>query len=191
MQPYLALLRGVNVGGKNPVPMAELKTALQEAGFSGVGTYINSGNVLFLAPDGAEELELQERCRQAIFQRFGLSVAAAVFSASTIRKALSGAPSWWGDAPETKHNAIFVIPPWDAGALAEKVGIRPEYERIAVSGPVIFWSAPVKTYSQTRWSRLSGTAEYAKITVRNANTTRKLLQLLEERQLSGDCRKGL
>jgi uncharacterized protein (DUF1697 family) len=47
MEKYIALLRGVNVGGKNKISMSELKTAFEEGGFADIRTYINSGNVIF------------------------------------------------------------------------------------------------------------------------------------------------
>lgn len=78
MEFYIALLRGVNVGGKNPVPMAQLKTALEERGFSHVSTYINSGNIFFASPR-QDVIQLQNCCRQVILDRFGLDIAVAGF----------------------------------------------------------------------------------------------------------------
>lgn len=176
MKRYVALLRGINVGGKNKVPMPLLKAALEAAGLANVRTYINSGNVLFAAE--GDEVALQRLCRQAIWDAFGLDIAVAVISAEDYAQAMAHAPDWWGEDGEAKHNAIFVIAPADARALAEEVGQRAEYEKVYAHGPVIFWSAPLKTFSRTRWAKVVTSASYGMVTIRNANTARKLLELM-------------
>ncbi|MCA9327313.1 DUF1697 domain-containing protein, partial [Candidatus Saccharibacteria bacterium] len=78
-----------------------------------------------------------------------------------------------------KHNAIFVIPPTTPDEIIEAVGpYNPEYEQVSFSGQLIFWSAPIKTISRTRWIRIVGTKPYQSLTIRNANTTKKLLELV-------------
>ena len=79
MQTYLALLRGVNVGGKNRVPMEQLKGILSDVGYSHVHTYINSGNILFSAADGLQPEPLQAQMQELTFTHFGVTTAAAVF----------------------------------------------------------------------------------------------------------------
>lgn len=179
IENYVALLRGVNVGGKNKIPMPLLREAFEKAGFAEVSTYINSGNVLFASNEADAEV-LQKKCRQAILDGFGLDIAVAVLSAKELADALAGAPAWWGRDEDAKHNAIFVIAPAGAAAVLAAVGeAKPAYERVAAFGRVIFWSAPLKTFSHTRWSKIvSVPAAYGSITIRNANTAKKLLQLV-------------
>lgn len=177
MQNYIALLRGVNVGGKNAVSMAVLKAALEEAGFSQVSTYINSGNVFFSCKE-TDVVDLQQKCRGVIMDRFGLDIALAVITAQELADALNHAPDWWDGDKESKHNAIFAIAPADAEAIITEVGAtKPEYEKVAHHGRVVFWTAPLKTFSRTRWSKVVSTSAYSSVTIRNANTTKKLLQL--------------
>ncbi len=177
MQRYIALLRGVNVGGKNSVAMPLLKNAFEQAGFADVKTYINSGNVAF-SHSSADRAALQQTCVQAIARQFSLDIAVALLSVQELAEALEHAPDWWGGDSNAKHNAIFVIAPATAGEVIEQIGpAKPEYEQVASYGQVIFWSAPVATFSRTRWSKIVGTAAYDSITIRNANTAKKLLQL--------------
>jgi len=173
----IALLRGVNVGGNNAIAMPELKSAFEKSGFQRVRTYINSGNVIF--ESGCEdEGAIREACEAAIACAFGLPVPVAVLSAEALADALAHAPAWWGADAESKHNAIFVMPPATAESVAGEVGaIKPEYESVASHGRVIFWSAPLKTFSRTRWSKIVGTPAYSRVTIRNANTAKKLLEL--------------
>lgn len=174
---YIALLRGVNVGGKGKLSMAELKAALEQHGFTDITTYINSGNILFSTP-GTDAEKLQAECRALIQAGFGMEVPVAVLPAAVLVEAMANAPAWWNNDKDSKHNAIFVIPPATAADIAAHVGeIKPEYEQVGVYGQVIFWSAPIKTFSRTRWSRVVGTAAYSSVTIRNANTALKLAQL--------------
>jgi uncharacterized protein (DUF1697 family) len=71
-----------------------------------------------------------------------------------------------------------VIPPAEASSIIADVGaVKPEYEKVAAYETVIFWSAPLATFSRTRWSKIVGTKAYQDVTIRNANTARKLLEL--------------
>lgn len=177
MKKYIALLRGVNVGGNNKVPMAELKVAFEDAGFADVSTYINSGNIFFSCEE-KKIVDLQQQCRQTILDTFGLEIPVAILSVNDLANALNHAPEWWDRDADAKHNAVVVIAPARAEAIIEMVGeAKPEYEKVAYHGQVIFWSAPIKTFSRTRWSKIVSTAAYGSITIRNANTMKKLLQL--------------
>ena len=170
----LALLRGVNVGGKNKISMAELKAAMLEEGYSGVETYINSGNILFDSARG-DLPALQAELEELLLRRFGLDIRLALLTVEQLQAAIAAAPDWWNSGEDTKHNAIFVIAPATAEEVMEQVGAaKPDVEKVAASGPVIFWSAPLKTFSHTRWSKVVGTAAYGSITIRNANTALRL-----------------
>lgn len=178
---FIALLRGVNVGGKNKLPMPQLKAAFERQGFSGVSTYIGSGNVLFDSEE-SDVLALKTRCEELIRSVFQLDISVAVVASDVLCDAIAHAPDWWNTDKESKHNAIFVIPPATAESVCAAVGeIKLEYEQAAFYGPVIFWSAPIKTFSRTRWSKVTGSAAYASVTIRNANTTLKLAELARKR----------
>ena len=174
MEKYIALLRGINVGGRNSVPMPLLKAAFEKEGFVEVSTYINSGNVFFSA-ENADHVTLQKKCRHAVMNGFQLDIAIAVLSVSDLRDALDHAPEWWGPDAESKHNAFFVIAPATAEQVIESVGdAKPEFEKVAHFGSVIFWSAPIRTFSRTRWSKVVSMPVYDSLTIRNANTAKKL-----------------
>lgn len=173
---YLALLRGINVGGNNKVSMAELKACFADLGFENIATYINSGNVMFES-DETDALKLTGLCEKAIDAHFGFRVVCTVFPAKELLDALSHAPAWW-NVGEAKHNAIFVIAPKTADEIVAAVGeAKPEYEKVAAYHPIIFWSAPLKTFGRTRYSKIVGTEAYQWVTIRNANTTLKLAEL--------------
>lgn len=175
---YIALLRGINVGGNNKVPMSDLKKSFENVGFSAVSTYINSGNVIFES-DEADITKLLGLCRGFLETDFGFPISLSIINAVSLIEALEHAPEWWDRDPESKHNAIFVIPPASAEKIIQEVGAaKPEYEKVAVYGDVIFWTAPLSTFSRTRWSKIVGTRAYQDVTIRNSNTARKLLELV-------------
>ncbi len=179
VEKYIVLLRGINVGGKNKVSMAELKKYFEENGFQNVITYINSGNIIF-SSDNTDEEKLKKECEALILNKFQLNIPVAIISEADLLDAIDHAPAWWGEDEGAKHNAIFVIPPVTADQVFQEVGeTRPEYESVDHYGRVIFWSAPVKTFSRTRWSKIVGSSVYDSITIRNANTVRKILQLIQ------------
>jgi uncharacterized protein (DUF1697 family) len=182
MTRYAALLRGVNVGGKNKIPMPELKVLFEKQGFKNVLTYINSGNIIF--DSDLSETDVTVVCKTAITDKFGLDIPVRVTTASELQEVINNTPDWWGNHADSTHDAIFVIPPMTVNEVCEKVGVvKPEYERAEYYKRIILWSAPRATFSRTRFSKIIGNKEIKNaVTIRNANTTRKILQLLKSKE---------
>ena len=156
-----------------------------ELGFSEVQTYINSGNVLFSSTSKSKG-RLTKSIETAIEKRFGFPVPVCIISAPELIASMANAPSWWGTDTEARHDAFFVLPSMTPRMILEQIGeINPQYEKIAYSGQVMFWSANLKMFSRTQVQRLIGTKAYANITVRNANTARKLLALVQAGEQEG------
>jgi len=177
MTEYIALIRGINVGGKNAVSMTKLKESLLNIGFENVSSYINSGNIIFESQE-TDLIKLVATFANILTIEFAVITKVAVLSVKEIHDSLQHAPEWWGQDPNSKHNAIFVIAPADVREVLEGVGdAKPEYEKIDAYNHVIFWSAPIDTFSRTRWSKIVSTNAYDKITIRNFNTTKKLVDL--------------
>ncbi len=177
MTQYIALIRGINVGGKNAISMARLIEALLNKGFENVSSYINSGNIIFESQE-TDVTKLVTTFENILSAEFAVTTRVAVISVKEIHDSWQHAPEWWGQDSNSKHNAIFVIAPADAREVAVSVGeVNPEYEKIEVYNHVIFWSAPLDTFSRTRWSKIVGTNAYDKITIRNFNTTKRLVDL--------------
>lgn len=177
MKQYIALLRGINISGKNKISMPLLKEAFEKKGFSEVKTYINSGNVLFSSEDRDQE-RLIRACEALIVEAFDLVIPVVVVEVEELRRLLEEAPEWWNQEKETIHYVIFMIPPMTVSQVFEAVGeIKPEYEKIAHSDNVIFWSAPRKTFNKARWSKIASSSVNPHVTIRNANTVNKLLHL--------------
>ena len=175
---YLALLRGINVGGRNPVAMAELRVAFEDAGYDSVSTYIQSGNVLFRSTAAAPSLE--SNIEQMLERRFGIPLLVVVRSHAQIRTLVNRAPDGFGTKPSTYHSdVIFLKPPLTSKQAMKVVELRDGVDR-AHPGPGVFYFERLSARrTQSRMSRIVGTPEYQQMTIRSWSTTSKLLELLE------------
>ena len=176
---YLALLRGINVGGKNVIAKDDLRRCFEDIGCETVSTYIQSGNILFRSAV-ASVRQLTAEVEAALSERFSYEAQAVVLPYKKYRSAVEAAPAGWGDDDAWKHNALFTIagttPKQVAAALPEpKAGI----ETIALGPGVLFWSVLKAQQTKASYARITGTKPYKQVTIRNSNTTRKLLELLD------------
>ena len=172
---YIALLRGINISGKNKVSMAELKTGFEKLGFKEVKTYLNSGNVIF-SGDECGAKEFADRIEVMIKNQFGLDIPVFVISIEVLEDILQNAPDWWGnDDKEIYDNLIFIMPPAKFSDVYNEIGEpKNELEKIKAYKEVIFWSFSRKDYQKTNWWSKTASANISsKLTIRTANTIRK------------------
>lgn len=130
MKRYVALLRGINISGKNKIAMSELKAGFAELGYTAVSTYLNSGNVVFCA-DIDDKERLSNEIRSMINKRFGLDIPVFVVSQEELEDILKNAPEWWGDSnKEIYDNLIFMFPDISYDSFYNEVGNpKEEYEK--------------------------------------------------------------
>lgn len=176
---YLALLRGINVGGKTLVKMADLREVLEGMGLAEVETYIASGNVLFRAPRQKRE-ELAARVESALKRRFGLEIKVVLLTEQQLRAVVEGAPGGFGAASDL-CDVIFVRKPLSAKQAFGLVETREGIDRAWQGKGVLYFSRLAAKASGSRLSRLAARPEYKEMTVRNWNTTKKLLALMDSR----------
>lgn len=152
MKRYIALLRGINISGKNKVPMAELKKGFETLAFVEVKTYLNSGNVIF-SSDEDNIRKLTDKIEEMIKNQFGLDIPVFVLSREALEDILQNAPDWWGsEDKEIYDNLIFIIPPSAFSDIYNEIGEpKEELERIKDYKEVIFWSFSRKDYQKTNW----------------------------------------
>lgn len=178
---YVALLRGINVGGNNKVPMADLRACLEKSGLKNVRTYIQSGNVIF--ESGAkDETKLTTDIERAIENAFGFPVIVAVFSQSEFEHIATHTPKGWLQNPEWKYNYLFLKKPTTAQDALEALGDqKTEIEFVEAGQGVLYQAMSIKLFGRTTASKMIGQPIYKQMTIRNHNTVQKLLELLHER----------
>jgi uncharacterized protein (DUF1697 family) len=186
---YLALLRGVNVGGKGLLRMSELKACLEKAGFAEVRTYIQSGNVLFVAAK-TETSRLAQKMEAAIEKKFAMKVGVVVFAESEWREIVERAPKSWGEKKDWRHNLLALLPGTNPTDVMKAVGaLKPEIEAMTSGRGVLYQSLSIDSLGRTNSGKLAGHPIYRRITVRNHNTARKLAELLRSKNEEGRIKK--
>ena len=177
---YLALLRGINVGGNNIIAKDDLRRCFEDMGFTKVRTYIQSGNIVFRA-EAAEQEQLTARVEAGLSERFSYAAHAVVLSHADYRALLDAAPPAWGEDPAYRHNALFTLAgTTPAQVLASIPAVKEELETVAAGPGVVFWSADKKRVTRSAFVKLPAHPIYQQVTIRNHNTVRRLAALLEE-----------
>ncbi len=180
---YVALLRGVNVGGRNPVAMADLREMFDAEGYGAASTYIQSGNVLFESDSRRDSLESEVEAM--LERRLGFPLVVVVRSHRQLRNIVDKAPDGFGGAPDTYHSdAIFLKAPLSAGQAMRVVEQREGVDQAWTGSGVLYFARLSARRTQSRMGRIVGTPEYQRMTIRSWATTTKLLDLLEARRLN-------
>ena len=174
---YIALLRGINVGGKTLIKMADLKTCIEALGFDAVSTYIASGNVLFESAE-RDAAKLEANIERAIEQRFRLPVKVVVLDRAAYARIVKAIPkSWVGDA-SLRANVAFVRRGTDAKQVVRELQPDASVEEVKAMDRAILWATRRNALNRSVMRKLIGGAAYKELTVRNLNTTLKLQELL-------------
>lgn len=176
MKRYIALLRGINISGKNKIAMSELKKCFAELGFAEIVTYLNSGNVIFSSAIEDKDV-LSNKVQLMIRDRFHLEIPIFIILQEELAELLKNAPDWWGDDNrEIYDNLIFLMPPLSYEEFYDEIGVpKAEYESVYHYKNVVFWSFSRNDYQKTNWwSKTAGSGVSGRITIRTANTVRKI-----------------
>jgi len=180
MSSYVILIRGINVGGKNPVPMAGLKACLEELGCTGVVTYIASGNAIVKSALSAPELKAQ--IEATLPQRFQLDselIKVLILTPTQLQAVIDHKPTGFGEQPDKYHSdAIFLIDIEPEQALTV-FNPRAGVDQVWPGHGVIYFQRLSARRTESRLSKIVGTPAYKCMTIRNWNTTTKLLELLK------------
>lgn len=179
MKRYVALLRGINISGKNKISMAELKKGFAELDFTEVVTYLNSGNIAFSSVI-EDQIILADKIAVMIKENFCLEIPVFVILQEELDERLNHAPNWWGtDNKEIYDNMIFLMPPLSYDEFYAQIGNpKEEYEKVYHYKNVVFWSFDRKCYQKTNWWSKTASADVKdKITIRTANTVKKIVNL--------------
>lgn len=173
---YVALLRGINVGGNTRVEMPRLKAAFETLGFESVSTYINSGNVIFQDERSSEDLV--NLIEPAIKKEFGFEVRVVVRDLDNIKKLCQEIPLEWTNDNLLKTDVMFLWEEIDDGHIMDKVVIKPEIENAVYVDGALVWNISRQNVTRGGGVKLIKTDLYKHMTVRNINTVRKLQDLM-------------
>jgi uncharacterized protein (DUF1697 family) len=175
VRSYLALLRGVNVGGKNAVAMSALSTRLTGLGFEDVSTFLATGNVLLRSSKSARMLGQQ--IESVLVEDFGLDqdpVKVLVLTAAQVKGVVDGKPDRFGDEPDTYHcDAIFLMG-ISASRAMTAFNPRAGVDQVWPGDGVIYSRRLSAQRTKSRLSTAMSSPLYKSMTIRSWSTTVEL-----------------
>ena len=179
MTCYALLVRGINVGGKNKVVMAELRQELTELGIEKVETYINSGNIFFTST--VPKAQLVEKLEAFFEVSYPFIQSFSLLSQEEYEAEVENLPAWWNEDLARK-DVLFYTEGLDVDQVIEKVdNLKLEDEVVHFGKLGIFWGKfSEESYYATAYHKyLLKMPFYRQITIRNAKTFDKIGQMLK------------
>lgn len=182
MNTYVVLLRGINVGGKNKVPMASLKKCLEELGFSNVSTYIASGNVILESKEPADQVKSQiEKVLPKSFKLDSELIKVLVLTRKQLQTIIDNKPKRFGEEPQKYHSDAIFLMGIDSAKAMLVFDPREGVDKIWPGDGVIYSQRLSSQRTKSRLNKVMGTPAYKSMTIRSWSTTTKLLEILENR----------
>lgn len=179
MQTFVALLRGINVGGNNMISMKALKASFERLGFKDVSTYINSGNILFRTKI-ADPRKIEAKIEKMLVAEYELGCRVVVRSAGEMARLVDKLPKSWNDDKEWRYNVIFLRHAIDQKDVVDAFKPKKDIEQLLYLPGTLLWWARAADVNRTSLQKLASQKLFQDMTVRNANTTRKLHALLQK-----------
>ena len=176
---FVALLRGVNVGGNNMISMSSLKKSFETLGFTDVVTYINSGNIIFKAKE-ADARKLEKKIETMLVKEYKLDSKVVLRSLSEMEHIVENLPRTWTGDSKWRYNVIFLRHTIDSKKILDELEVKKDVEEVEYCPGALFWSAQVSELTRTNMLKLSSRKMYQDMTIRNVNTTRKLYELMKK-----------
>lgn len=175
---YVALLRGINVGGHTAVNMTVLKTCFTHLGYQHVTTYINSGNVIFTSQQ-TDQRKLEAEIEKVLHQTFSFPIRVVVRNFEEMQKIINSIPEKWGSQTEWRHNVIFLTDTIDKKGIFKNVDLKSDTEEAKYFPGAVLWSTKTSDLSKSAMLQVNKSALLKEMTVRNLNTTRKIYELMK------------
>lgn len=169
---YIALLRGINVGGNRKVEMKKLKSLFEKLGYQNVSTYINSGNVIFESTRSKEVLT-QEIVKN-LKKEFGFEIQTLLKTAKEMKKIAKAIPAEWQNDAKQKTDVAYLFEDADSKKTLNELPINKDYINILYVKGAVIWNVNRKNYNKSRLNKVIGHKIYQSMTVRNVNTARFL-----------------
>jgi uncharacterized protein (DUF1697 family) len=174
---YVALLRGINVGGNNIIKMGDLRLSFEALGFTDVVTYIQSGNVVFCTKT-ASKARLEKSIEKTLCDRFGCASPVVLVGAEDLEAIVAQAPAGFGKQPNRyRYDVVFVKEPMTTAEVLPQISTKPGVDTVHAGEHAIYSRRLISKASQSHLSKLVQRPVYKFVTIRNWNTTTKLLAM--------------
>lgn len=181
MKPYVVLLRGINVGGKNKILMTELRNCLEKLGFLHVTTYIASGNVILSSSKSPTEIKsLIETTLIKDFKLDSKLIKVLVLSRAQLQSIVDSKPKGFGDQPDIYHSDVIFLIELSVTKAMAVFNPREGVDMIWSGAGIIYSQRLSSLRTKSRLSKIIGTLAYQSMTIRNWNTVITLLRMIKE-----------
>jgi uncharacterized protein (DUF1697 family) len=177
MDTYIALFRGINVGGNNPLPMLELVTLLEEFGLSNVKTYIQSGNAVFQSKQVNSE-ELSQKISAAIEKRRGFVAQVLILDVNEFRTAIASNPFPEAEAEPNTLHCFFLSSLPEQPNLKALETVKKDSEQFRLLDKIFYLYAPEGIGRSKLAMKVEKTLGVA-VTARNWRTVSKIMEMVE------------
>ena len=175
---YVALLRGINVGGNNKVSMSKLKESFESLGLNDVSTYINSGNVFFNSTD--KPVDLVKKLEAVIERDFSLKIKVLLRDLKNITKVVKALPNTWVNDKTTKCDVIFLWEAIDSPVTLKQMTVKPGIDEAKYVPGAILWRVDKENVTRSGLMNTAKNNNYQLVTVRNCNTVRKIFLAMQK-----------
>jgi uncharacterized protein (DUF1697 family) len=176
---YIALLRGINVGTHDYITMADLKRVFVGLGFRNVKTYVNSGNVIFVAGE-TDPRKIETLVEDALAKRVAQPVTVVARSLAEMDQIMRHVPNHWQTATDEKCNVIFLRYTIDSPDILANLDPKPEIEELHYHPGVLFWSAKTSSLTKSGMLKVNTMPIYKDMTVRVLHTTQKIYEIMQQ-----------
>jgi uncharacterized protein (DUF1697 family) len=174
----IVLLRGINIGPRNRIPMAKLREALENAGFGDVRTHLQSGNVVLESKTKPEQTA--RNCERVIDEEFGLTIDVVVRTPAQLGRVVKLNPLGKVAKDPKRYQVSFLAGPLPAASKRKLQEALQEPEELVFSGREIYAWHPTGVARSKLWAALAGRGLGVTATARNWTTVMKLLELASE-----------
>lgn len=179
LSTYVALLRGINVGGNNVIPMKALAATFEKMKLSNVKTYIASGNVIFQC-EKCDVRKLEKRLEAALKKAHAYDATVVLKTRAELLAIAKGIPrAWKKPTDDVRYYVCFLRHEVDEPAVVNQLSPKKEIEQLTYKAGALYWSARKDDLTRTGMAKLPSHPLYKKITIRNLNTTLKLAELTQ------------
>ena len=179
---YVALLRGINVGGNNKVVMSELRAQIAAEGFGHVRTYIHSGNLLFETAADASREDVAQTVEDILARHYDVPIRLALLTAQDYLAELHSLPDWW-HGEVARRDALFYTRGLDRSHVRERIeAMELGDEAVYFGKHAVFWGKfDEKTFLKTAYhKRLLREDFYRQVTIRSGSTVEKIAAMLSQ-----------
>lgn len=177
---YLALLRGINVGGNNIIKMTDLKACFESMDFSDVETFIQSGNVLFKSGE-KDKTKLEGKIEKVLSDRFAYKSKIVLITKKQLEVIVTKAPESFGKEPDLyKYDVLFLKEPLKSADAIKEVKKREGVDKAFAGEGALYFSRLISNAGQSYMKNIIVLPIYKEMTIRNWNTTNKLLALMNK-----------